>query len=59
MRALPNTSVSFRTPSGVVVAHVIVVAVKNAESASTAPLARAVVPTIAVVAPVTVTAAPP
>ncbi len=40
MRALPNTSVSFRTPSGVVVAHVIVVAVKNAESASTAPLAE-------------------
>ena len=40
MRVLPDTSVPFRTPSGAVVAHVTLVPVKDAESASTAPLAE-------------------
>lgn len=41
MRVLPDTSVPFRSPSGVVVAHVTLIPVKDAESASTAPLAEA------------------
>jgi predicted component of viral defense system (DUF524 family) len=40
MRVLPDTSVPFRSPSGAVVAHVTLMPVKNAESASTAPLAE-------------------
>lgn len=40
MRVLPDTSVPFRSPSGAVVAHVTLVPVKDAESASTAPLAE-------------------
>lgn len=40
MRVLPDTSVPFRSPSGVVVAHVTLMPVKDAESASTAPLAE-------------------
>ncbi|HEX7261350.1 MAG TPA: DUF2357 domain-containing protein, partial [Luteolibacter sp.] len=40
MRVLPNTSVPFRSPSGAVVAHVTLMPVKDAESASTAPLAE-------------------
>ena len=38
MRILPDTSVPFRSPSGAVVAHVTLMPVKDAESASTAPL---------------------
>lgn len=38
MRVLPDTSVPFRSPSGAVVAHVTLMPVKDAESASTAPL---------------------
>jgi len=41
MRVLPDTSVPFRSPSGAVVAHVTLMPVKDAESASTAPLAEA------------------
>ncbi len=40
MRVLPQTSVPFRSPSGAVVAYVTLVPVKDAESASTAPLAE-------------------
>ena len=40
MRVLPNTSVPFRSPSGAVVAHVTLVPVKDADNASTAPLAE-------------------
>jgi predicted component of viral defense system (DUF524 family) len=40
MRILPNTSVPFRSPSGAVLAHVTLMPVKDAESASTAPLAE-------------------
>jgi predicted component of viral defense system (DUF524 family) len=40
MRALPDTSVPFRAPSGAVVAHVTLVPVKDAATASTAPLAE-------------------
>ena len=40
MRVLSNTSVPFRSPSGAVVAHVNLMPVKDAESASTAPLAE-------------------
>ena len=40
MRVLSVTRVPFRSPSGVVVAHVILMPVKDAESASTAPLAE-------------------
>jgi predicted component of viral defense system (DUF524 family) len=40
MRVLPHTSVPFRSPSGAVLAHVILMPVKDAESASTAPLAE-------------------
>jgi predicted component of viral defense system (DUF524 family) len=40
MRVLPDTSVPFRSPSGAVVAHVTLMPVKDAESASTAPLAE-------------------
>ena len=40
MRVLPDTSVPFRSPSGAVVAHVTLIPVKDAESASTAPLAE-------------------
>lgn len=40
MRALPDTNVPFRSPSGAVVAHVTLVPVKDAESAATAPLAE-------------------
>ena len=40
MRVLPDTNVPFRSPSGAVVAHVTLVPVKDAESASTAPLAE-------------------
>lgn len=40
MRILPDTSVPFRSPSGAVVAHVTLIPVKDAESASTAPLAE-------------------
>jgi predicted component of viral defense system (DUF524 family) len=40
MRVLPHTSVPFRSPSGAVVAHVTLTPVKDAESASTAPLAE-------------------
>jgi len=40
MRVLPETSVPFRSPSGAVVAHVTLIPVKDAESASTAPLAE-------------------
>gem|GEM_PF-6737537 len=38
MRLLADTSVPFRSPSGAVVAHVILVPVKEAESVSAAPL---------------------
>ncbi len=38
MRILPDTSVPFRSPSGAVVAHVTLMPVKDADSASTAPL---------------------
>lgn len=40
MRVLPDTSVPFRSPSGAVEAHVTLMPVKDAESASTAPLAE-------------------
>ena len=40
MRVLPDTSVPFRSPSGAVVAHVTLIPVKDAKSASTAPLAE-------------------
>ena len=40
MRVLPDISVPFRSPSGVVVAHVTLMPVKEAASASTAPLAE-------------------
>ena len=40
MRILSDTSVPFRSPSGAVVAHVTLMPVKDAESASTAPLAE-------------------
>lgn len=40
MRVLPDTRVPFRSPSGAVVAHVIIMPGKDAESASTAPLAE-------------------
>ncbi len=40
MRALPDTSIPFRSPSGAVVAHVTLVPVRDADSASTAPLAE-------------------
>ena len=40
MRVLPDTCVPFRSPSGAVVAHVTLMPVKDAESASTAPLAE-------------------
>ena len=40
MRVLPDTSVPFRSPSGAVVAHVTLMPAKDAESASTAPLAE-------------------
>jgi predicted component of viral defense system (DUF524 family) len=40
MRVLSDTSVPFRSPSGAVVAHVTLMPVKDAESASTAPLAE-------------------
>jgi predicted component of viral defense system (DUF524 family) len=40
MRVLPETSVPFRSPSGAVVAHVTLMPVKDADSASTAPLAE-------------------
>ena len=40
MRVLRDTSVPFRSPSGVVVAHVTLMPVKDAESAATAPLAE-------------------
>lgn len=40
MRVLPDTRVPFRSPSGAVVAHVTLMPVKDAESASTAPLAE-------------------
>jgi predicted component of viral defense system (DUF524 family) len=40
MRVLPDTSVPFRSLSGAVVAHVTLMPVKDAESASTAPLAE-------------------
>jgi hypothetical protein len=40
MRVLPDASVPFRSPSGAVVAHVTLMPVKDAESASTAPLAE-------------------
>lgn len=40
MRILPDTSVPFRSPSGVVVAHVILTPVKDAESTYTAPLVK-------------------
>ncbi|MFB1486129.1 MAG: DUF2357 domain-containing protein [Thiocapsa sp. C3-sup] len=40
MRVLPDTSVPFRSPSGAVVAYVTLMPVKDAESASTAPLAE-------------------
>lgn len=40
MRVLPDTSVPFRSPSGAVAAHVTLIPVKDAESASTAPLAE-------------------
>lgn len=42
MRVLLSTSVPFRSPSGAVVAHVTLMPVKDAESASTAPLAEVV-----------------
>jgi len=38
MRALPETSIPFRSPSGAVVAHVTLIPVKDAENAATAPL---------------------
>ena len=40
MRVLPDTSVPFRSLSGAVVAHVTLMPVKDAERASTAPLAE-------------------
>lgn len=40
MRVLPDTSVPFRSPSGAVMAHVTLMPMKDAESASTAPLAE-------------------
>jgi predicted component of viral defense system (DUF524 family) len=40
MRILPDTSVPFRSPSGALVAYVTLIPVKDAESASTAPLAE-------------------
>jgi len=40
MRVLTHTSIPFRSPSGAVVAHVNLMPVKDAESASTAPLAE-------------------
>lgn len=40
MRVLPDARVPFRSPSGAVVAHVTLMPVKDAESASTAPLAE-------------------
>lgn len=40
MRVLTHTRVPFRSPSGAVVAHVNLMPVKDAESASTAPLAE-------------------
>ena len=40
MRFLPDTSVPFRSPSGAIVAHVTLMPVRDAESASTAPLAE-------------------
>lgn len=40
MRVLLDASVPFRSPSGEVVAHVTLIPVKDAESASTAPLAE-------------------
>jgi predicted component of viral defense system (DUF524 family) len=40
MRVLLHASVPFRSPSGAVVAHVTLVPVKDADSASTAPLAE-------------------
>lgn len=40
MRVLPDTSVPFRSPSGAVVAHITLMPVKDAESASAAPLAE-------------------
>ncbi len=41
MRVLPETSIPFRSPSGAVIASVTLIPVKDAESASTAPLAEA------------------
>jgi predicted component of viral defense system (DUF524 family) len=38
MRVLPDSSIPFRSPSGAVLAHVTLMPVKDAESASTAPL---------------------
>ena len=38
MRVLPKSRIPFRSPAGAVVAHVILTPVKDAESASTAPL---------------------
>jgi predicted component of viral defense system (DUF524 family) len=40
MRVLPETRIQFRGPSGALLAHVTLVPVKDAESASTAPLAE-------------------
>ena len=40
MRVLPDTSIQFRSPSGAVIAHVTLIPVRDAESASTAPLAE-------------------
>ena len=40
MRVLPYASFPFRSPSGAVVAHVTLMPAKDAESASTAPLAQ-------------------
>ncbi len=40
MRVLPDTRIPFRSPSGTVVAYVTLMPVKDAESASTAPLAE-------------------
>lgn len=40
MRVLPETSVPFRSPAGAVLAHVTLIPAKDAESASTAPLAE-------------------
>lgn len=40
MRVLRDTSIPFRSPSGAVLAHVTLMSVRDAESASTAPLAE-------------------